>query len=101
MACDSELLLVNMLNIKADRKPQKSVGTAGIVFAGSADTMNAIYNQVVNKSVSDLYSEVYTYEFVKTFEDALKKNLGADWGFLDKLFAEIHKNGGANSWLAH
>ena len=28
-------------------------------------------------------------------EDALKKNLGADWGFLDKLFGEIHKNGGA------
>ena len=97
VACDTELLLVNMANIKVDRKPQKSVGTAGIVFAGSADTMNVIYNLVVNKSVSDLYNEVNTYEFVKTFEDALKKNLGADWGFLDKLFAEIHKNGGANS----
>ena len=94
-ACNTELNLVNMINIKAGRKPQKSVGTAGIVFVGSTDTMNAIYNQVVNKSVSDLYNEVNTYGFVKTFEDALKKNLGADWGFLDKLFAEIHKNGGA------
>ena len=97
VACNTGLLLVNMADIKAGMKPQKSVGTAGIVFAGSTDTMNAIYNQVVNKSVSDLYNEVNTYKFVKTFEDALKKNLGADWGFLDKLFAEIHKNGGANS----
>ena len=97
VACNTGLLLVNMANIKAGMKPQKSVGTAGIVFAGSADTMNVIYNQVVNKSVSDLYNEVSTYEFVKTFEDALKKNLGADWGFLDKLFAVIHKNGSANN----
>ena len=54
-----------------------------------------MYLRKRNKSVSDLYNEVNTYGFVKTFEDALKKNLGLDWRFLDNLFAEIHKNGGA------